>query len=185
LTISLTEGFCAGPGRYVLATLMIDLFFTGRRVTFETSLTPEEVSHRLQQEITAPARPFFDRRIQQFQGTFDAGRFHMMRIVKGRNSFNPVITGQLSRIAGGTRIEAQLQVHPLVMGMLAIFTVIASRIASVAVPEFLAMPAAGLAAGFGTLLLLVLLFAAIANLEAGKTLTMLAAVVGTQPVQRR
>ncbi|HEX4914103.1 MAG TPA: hypothetical protein VFV51_09110 [Vicinamibacterales bacterium] len=164
---------------------MIDLFFTGRRVTFESSLTPEEVTHRLQQEITAPARPFLDRRTQHFQGTFDAGRFQMMRIIKGRNSFNPVITGHLSRVAGGTRIEAQLQVHPLVLGMLAIFTVIASRIASIAVPEFLTMPAAGLAAGLTTLLLLVLLFAAIANLEAGKTLKTLAAVIGTQPVQRR
>jgi hypothetical protein len=164
---------------------MIDLFFTGRRVRFETSLTPEEVTRRLQQEITAPASPIFDRRTQHFQGTFDGGRFQMMRIVKGRNSFNPVIRGQLSSVAGGTRIDAQLQLHPLVMGILAIFTVIASRIASIAAPEFLAMPAAGMAAGLGALLLLVLLFAAIANLEAGKTLRILSAVIGTHPLQGR
>lgn len=172
-------------GRYVLETLMIDLLFTGRSVTFETSLTPEQVTHRLQQDITAPARPFFDRRTQRFQGTFEGERFQMMRIVKGRNSFNPVIRGQLSRVAGGTRIEAQLQLHPLVMGILAIFTVIASRIASIAVPEFLAMPAAGIAAGLGALLLLVLLFAAIANVEAGKSLKTLSAVIGTHPLPRR
>ena len=164
---------------------MIDLLFTGRSVTFETSLTPEEVTNRLQQEITAPARPFVDRRTQRFQGTFDSGRFQMMRIVKGRNSFNPVVRGQLAGVAGGTRIEAQLQLHPLVMGILAIFTVIASRIASVAVPEFLGMPSAGIASGVGALLLLVLLFAAMANLEAGKTLKMLSAVIGTHPLQRR
>jgi hypothetical protein len=164
---------------------MIDLFFTGRRVTFETPLAPEEITHRLQQDITAPARPLFDRRTQRFQGTFDGARFQMMRIVKGRNSFNPLIRGQLSRVAGGTRIEAQLQLHPLVMGILAIFTVIASRLASIAAPEFLAMPAAGIAGGFGVLLLLVLLFAALANLEAGKTLKTLSAVIGTPPLQRR
>lgn len=164
---------------------MIDLFFPGRSVRFETSLTPEEVTHRLQQEITAPARPFFDRRTQHFQGTFADGRFHMLRIVKGRNSFNPVITGQLSPMAGGTRIEAQLQLHPVVIGFLAIFTVIASRIASVAAPELLATPSAGIAGGLGALLLLVLLFAGIANLEAGKTLKVLSAVIGTRPVQRR
>jgi hypothetical protein len=185
LPISLTEGFFAVVGRYVVETLMIDLFFTGRSVTFETTLTPEEVTHRLQQEITAPARPFFDRRTQHFQGTFEDGRFQMMRIIKGRNSFNPVITGQLARVAGGTRIEAQLQLHPLVMGILAIFTVIASRIASFAASEFLAMPAAEIAGGLAALLLLVLLFAALANLEAGKTLKTLSAVIGTHPSQRR
>lgn len=166
-------------------THMFDLFFTGRSVTFETSLTPEEVTRCLQQEITAPARPFVDRRTQHFQGTFDGGRFQMMRIVKGRNSFNPVIKGQLSRVAGGTRIVAQLQLHPLVIGILAIFSVIASRIASIAAQDFLAMPAAGIAVGMGALLLLVLLFAAIANLEAGKTLETLSAVIGTHPLQRR
>ena len=164
---------------------MIDLFFPGRSVIFETSLTPEEVTHRLQEEITAPARPFFDRRTQHFQGTFADGRFHMLRIVKGRNSFNPVITGQLSPMAGGTRIEAQLQLHPVVIGFLAIFTVIASRIASIAVPELLAAPAVGIASGVGALLLLVLLFAALANLEAGKSLKVLSAVIGTHPLQRR
>ena len=164
---------------------MIDLFFTGRRVTFETSLTPEEVTHCLRQQITAPARPLIDRRTQHFQGTFDGGRFQMMRIVRGRNSFNPVVTGQLSPVAGGTRIEARLRMHPLVIGILAIFAVVASRVASIAAQEFLAMPAAGIAAGMGTLLLLVLLFGAIANLEAGKTLQKLSAVVGTHPLQRR
>ena len=164
---------------------MMDLFFPGRSVTFETSLTAEEVTHRLQQDITEPARPFFDRRTQRFQGTFAEGRFLMMRIVKGRNSFNPVIRGHLSSVAGGTRIDAQLQLHPLVIGFLAIFTVVASRLASIAAPELLAMPAAGLVGGVGALLLLVLLFAAIANFEAGKTLKILSAVIGTHPLQRR
>ncbi len=185
LPIPLTEAFCAVLGRYLSDTFMIDLFFPGRSVTFDTSLTPEEVTHRLQQDITPPARPFLDRRTEHFQGTFASGRFQMMRIVKGRNSFNPVIRGQLSQAAGGTRIEAQLQLHPLVIAFLAIFTMIASRLASIAAPEFLAMPAAGLAGGLGTLTLLVLLFAALANLEAGKSLRVLSAVIGTPPVQRR
>lgn len=75
--------------------LMLDLFFPGRSVAFESSLAPEEMAHRLQQEITAPASPFFDRRTQLFRGNFADGRFQMMRIVKGRNSFNPVIRGQV------------------------------------------------------------------------------------------
>ena len=164
---------------------MLDLLFPGRSVAFESSLAPEEVTRRLQQEIAAPASPLFDRRTQLFQGSFADGRFHMMRIVKGRNSFNPSIRGQVSRAGGGTRIEAQLQLHPLVIGFLAIFTVIASRLASIAAPEVLAMPGAGVAGGLGALLLLVLLFAAIANVEAGKTLKLLSDVIGAPPTQRR
>lgn len=70
---------------------MLDLFFPGRNVAFESALALEEVTHRLEQEITAPASPLFDRRPQLFQGSFVEGRFQMMRMVKGRNSFNPVI----------------------------------------------------------------------------------------------
>ena len=163
---------------------MLDLFFPGRSVAFESSLALKEVTHRLQQEITAPTSPVFDRRTQLFEGSLADGRFQMIRIVKGRNSFNPVIRGQVSRAGGGTRVEAQLQLHPLVLGFLAIFTVIASRIASIAAPELLAMPGAGVAGGLGALLLLVTLFAAIANVEASRTLKLLSRVLGAQPTKR-
>jgi hypothetical protein len=163
---------------------MLDLLFAGRRVAFESSLPLEEVTHRLQQEIAAPAWSIFDRPTQLFQGSFADGRFQMMRIVKGRNSFNPVIKGQVSRAAAGTRVDAQLQLHPLVLVLLAFFILVASRIASIAAPEFLAIQGAGVAAGLGALLLLVVLVAAIANVEARKTLKLLSGVIGTQPVTR-
>lgn len=163
---------------------MFDLLFPGRTVAFESSLAVEEVTRRLEQEITAPAWALIDRPTQLFQGSFADGRFQMMRTVKGRNSFNPVIRGQLARAAGGTRVEAQLQLHPLVLGFLAIFTVIASRIASIAATEFLTMPGAEVAGGLGALVLLVMLFAALANLEAGKTLKLLSGVLGAQPTKR-
>ena len=163
---------------------MLDLFFPGRSVAFESSLALEEVTHRLQPEITSPASPFFDRRTQLFQGTFADGRFHMMRIVKGRNSFNPVIRGQVSRVAGGTRVEAHLQLHPLVLAFLAIFTVIASRIASIAAPELLTMPGAGVAGGLGALAVTRHAVCGNRELEASKTLKLLSGVIGTQPATR-
>ncbi len=159
---------------------MLDLFFPGRSVALDTSLTFDEVTRRLQQQIAAPASPLFDRRSQLFQGSFTDGRFQMMRIVKGRNSFNPVIRGQVSRVPSGARVDAQLHLHPLVLGILAIFALIASRIAAIAAPEFLAIPAAGVVGGVGVLLLLIILFAAIANVEARKTLKLLSGVIGVQ-----
>ena len=184
VSISLIEGVQAVFVRFESVTPMLDLLFPGRSVAFDSSLALEVVTERLQQEITKPARPFFDRRTQLFQGDFTDGRFKMMRIVKGRNSFNPVIRGQLSRTATGTRVDAQLQLHPLVLGILAIFTLIASRIASIAAPEVLTIPAAGLVGGFGVLVLLIMLFATIANFEARKTLTLLSGVVGAQATRR-
>ena len=163
---------------------MLDLFFPGRSVAFDSSLALEELTERLHHEIAVPASSLFDRRTQLFQGSFADGRFKMMRIVKGRNSFNPVIRGQVSRAAGGARVDAQLQLHPLVLGFLAIFTLIASRIASIAAPELLPIPASGLVGGVGVFLLLVLLFATIANFEARKTLTLLSGVVGAQATKR-
>ena len=164
---------------------MLDLFFPGRSVALDSSLALEVVTERLQQEISKPARPLVDRRTQLFQGDFADGRFKIMRIVKGRNSFNPVIRGQVSRAATGTRVDAQLQVHPLVLGLLAIFAVVASRIASIAAPEFLAIPAAGVVGGVGVLVLLILLCAAIANFEARKALKLLSGVVGAPETKPR
>lgn len=164
---------------------MLDLLFPGRRVAFESALSLEEVTRRLQEEIAAPARPFFDRRTQTFQGRFADGRFWMMRIVKGRNSFNLLIKGEVSRAAGGTRVAARLQLHPLVLALLAVFALIASRIASIAAPEFFPIPGAGVAGGVAAVLLIVALCAAVSNFEARKTLRLLSNVVGAPPTQRR
>jgi hypothetical protein len=163
---------------------MLDLFLPGRSVAFDSSLAFEEVTHRLQHEIAAPAWSPFRSRTQLFVGDFADGRFRMMRTVSGRNSFNPVVTGQLSRAAIGTRVDARLQLHPLVLGMLAIFTLVASRIASLAAPEVIEIPFAALVGGVGVLLLLVLLFAAIANLEARKTVRALSRVFDAKPAKR-
>jgi hypothetical protein len=164
---------------------MLDLLFPGRSVTLESALSLEDVTQRLQQEIAAPARPFFDRRTQTFQGRFADGRFWMMRIVNGRNSFNPVIKGKVSRTTRGTRVDARLQLHPLVLALLAVFTLIASRIASIAAPEVFPIPGAGVAGGVTAVLLIVALCAAVSNFEARKTLQLLSNVVGAPTTQRR
>jgi hypothetical protein len=164
---------------------MLDLLFPGRRLAFDSALSLEEVTRRLQQEIAAPALPIFDRRTQTFQGRFADGRFWMKRIVKGRNSFNPLIEGELSRVAGGTRVEARLQLHPLVLALLAIFTLVASQIAAIAAPEFLPVPGAGLAGGVAATLLIVGLCLAMSNVEARKTLKLLSGIFGAPPTQPR
>jgi hypothetical protein len=164
---------------------MLDLFFPGRRVAFESALSLEEVTRRLQMEIAEPALPIFDRRTQTFQGQFADGRFWMKRIVKGRNSFNLMITGEVSRATGGTRVDARLQLQPLVLALLAVFALIASQIAAIAAPEFLPVPGAGLAGGVAAVLLIVVLCAAASNFEARRTLQLLSGIFGAPPMRRR
>ena len=161
---------------------MLDLFLPGRRLAFESSLGLEEITRRLQHEITAPARPSVDRRPHLFQGAFGDGQFRIMRSVRGRNSFNPVVTGQLSSGGTGTRIDVQLQLHPLVLILLAIFALIAGTIASIAASEMLVVTGSGLTARVLVMLLLTLLSAAIANMEAKKTINLLSRVFDVEPI---
>jgi hypothetical protein len=86
----------------------------------ESALSLEEATTRLERELVPPAvkaewrRPMeyraFEKRPQSFIGTFAHGRFHMVRLVRGRGSNRPWIDGQLSRTVNGCRVDVRLKV---------------------------------------------------------------------------
>ena len=117
---------------------MLDLIFRGRSLVFETALGADEVTRRLAREVTPPKWQHQETRTQLFEGTFADGRFHMVRLVRGRNSFRPVIEGRLSPTPRGTRIDVQLRLHPLVLGLSAILFGIGGLVAVIAAAESLA-----------------------------------------------
>jgi hypothetical protein len=135
-----------------------------------------------------PAWPIFDRRAQNFEGSFAAGRFRMRRIIKDRRSVNLVITGHVSRAARGTRVDVHLRLRPAVVVLLVIFSVIASGIAGIVARESIAVPGAGaavaVAGAAATAVAVSVLCLAVSNVEASRTLTYLAGVVGAPPMQR-
>ena len=88
---------------------MFDLLFGGRHVTFESPLRMEEATLRLQRDIANPEWRPFENRPQSFFGTFADGRFHMQRLIRGRNAFRPVIDGRLSPAVNGCRVDARLK----------------------------------------------------------------------------
>ena len=121
---------------------MLDLVFGGRSLVFASPLSLEEVTTRLQREIVPPTiraewrRPMewrmFDKRPQSFIGTFADGRFHMVRLERGRGSVRPWIDGRLSRTVNGCLAEVRLKMPALaigaylpfmVLGVLALFTI--------------------------------------------------------------
>jgi hypothetical protein len=160
---------------------MIDLVF-GRRLLFHSLLSTEDLTRRLQREVAPPRLFSRARGTQLFEGTVADGRFRMMRSVRGRNSFRPVISGTLSSGEPGTRVDVRLQLHPVVMVFCGAVLLVGAMIGSIAIPEYLATGSSpalifllGLAAVFTA-------FAIAAALEARKATRMLAALFGVKPV---
>ena len=92
----------------------------GRSFVFDSPLGVEEVTRRLG---------------LAFDGTFADGRFRMMRRVRGRNSFRPVVDGQIVPGSSGSRLNVRLRLHPLILVIGAAFALIAGAVAAVASPE--------------------------------------------------
>ena len=121
---------------------MLDLVFGGRDLVFASPLSLEEATRRLHREI-APSgvraawrRPMewrmFEKRPQSFIGTFADGRFHMVRLIRGRGSIRPWIDGQLTRAVNGCLVHVRLKMPALaivaylpfmLLGVFALFSV--------------------------------------------------------------
>lgn len=98
---------------------MFELFDPGRSMVLDSPLGVEEVTRRLE---------------LAFDGTFADGRFCLMRRVRGRNSFRPVVDGQILPESGGSRLNVCLRLHPLILAIGAVFALIAGTVAAVASP---------------------------------------------------
>jgi len=153
---------------------MFDVLYPGRMVVLDTGLNLAEVTSRLAREVTPPATPWFrDTRTQLFEGTFANGRFQMIRLVKGRNSFNPMLKGELSQTATGTRIHIQMQLHLLALAVGFVISNLAGMFASFAayrVPVIARVPFVVQLLVIG---LFALVFAALGTMEARKATSML------------
>jgi hypothetical protein len=101
---------------------MLDLLFGGRHLVFESPLTLEETSARLERDLTTPAANKWwralgsrgsEQRPSSFRGTFGDGRFQMSPLINGRRSIRPWIVGTLSRAATGCRVDVWLKMPTL------------------------------------------------------------------------
>jgi len=112
---------------------MIDLLFRGRKLVFQSRLSLDEVTERLQREVAPPKWQLIETRPRQFVGTFSNGRFSMARMVGGRNSFRSMIEGHLSPGSKGTPIDVQLRLHPFIVifcaGMFGVGAMVAAGVA--------------------------------------------------------
>lgn len=118
---------------------MIDLLFRGRRLVFESPLSPEEATERLRRSVAARSWTigWTDGPAHRFEGTFADGRFHMVRAVRGRNSFRPVLDGTLSPRPGGVHVDVRLRLHPATLIFCLLLLAIVAPLVALAAAEFL------------------------------------------------
>jgi hypothetical protein len=159
---------------------MIDLVF-GRRLVFQSPLATADLIARLQREVAPPRLFSTNKGSHLFEGTVADGRFQMMRSVRGRNSFRPVISGAVSPAANGARVDVRLRLHPVVTGLCAVFLLVGGTVASIAIPEYVET---GSSPGMVFMLALAAvftLFAISAGVEARKARGMLVALFEAEP----
>ena len=111
-----------------------------------------------------------------------SGRFRMMRLVKGRNSFRPVIDGVVCQGAHGARIDSRLRMHPLVLVFCLALTLIGGTIAALAAPELPIVTDSPLAARLIAMALMILLFGVAVSFEARKAIRLLSEVFAAPPL---
>ena len=148
---------------------MLELLYPGRTVVLESPLSVEDVTRRLQRDDSP------------FEGTFSNGRFQMMRRVRGRNSFRPMMEGQVSRGSAGTRLEVRMRLHPLILGVGAVFALLAGTIAAVAAPEIPVLRASPVTVRLLAMAAVAFIFAALGSVEARTATRLLANLTEAQP----
>jgi hypothetical protein len=162
---------------------MMDLFFGGRRLVFESPLTLEDATKRLQNEIAAPKWRVYENRRQSFIGTFADGRFQAIRLVGGKNSFRPMIDGRLSASANGCRVDVRLKMPAVAVVACVLFVTVGVTIMSVALSRAAATgnPLARYFALLGSLMFGMPLV--LPTVEARKAARILATIFQSEPVR--
>jgi hypothetical protein len=71
-------------------------------------------------QVTAPRRPWFNSLHGKFEfvGTVSANDFRLTPVIKGRNSYLPVLHGRIDVSNAGTEIQIVESLHPIVIFIL-------------------------------------------------------------------
>ena len=89
------------------------------RLTIPTTLNFSEVLETLDEVVEPPKRfrmnLLFRRPHKPYEGTISGNNFKINRIIRGRNSFLPVIEGEISPESFGCSIEIKMNLHKFVL----------------------------------------------------------------------
>ena len=79
----------------------------------------DQVMARLSPQVAARSWLRWRRPDAEFEGVVSAKGFSLVKVVRGRDSFNPLIFGKVVALPSRTRITVQMWLHPLVVAFLA------------------------------------------------------------------
>lgn len=99
------------------------LFIPFESLTITTSLSFSEVVSRLDEVIAPPklfriTLPFGSPPSKPYEGTISGNRFKINRIIIGRNSFIPIIEGDIHTQKFGCYIKIRMSLHNIVLGFM-------------------------------------------------------------------
>jgi hypothetical protein len=149
---------------------MLELIHPGRPVLLDSPLGVEELTRRLS---------------VAFDGTVADGRVRIMRRVRGRNSFRPVVDGRILPAPGGSRIDVRLRLHPLVLAFGGVFALVAGTIAALAAPEIPVVGASPLLVRVLAMAAVGFVFALLGSIEARTSTRLLADAAAAKPSHAR
>ena len=88
-----------------------------RKTVIVSSLTETEIIGRLSEIIDSEKRSFFSNpdRAKKYTGKIENRAFKIHKIVKGRNSFIPIIKGEIIDISSTRKIELTMRLHFIVI----------------------------------------------------------------------
>lgn len=144
----------------------LELLYPGRPLVLDSPLSAEELTRRL---------------AAAFEGTCVDGRLRVMRRVRGRNSFRPVVEGHIRRAPPGSRLDVRLQLHPLVLAFGAVFALVAGTIAALAAPDIPVVGGSPLLVRLLAMAAVAFVWALLASIEARSSTRLLARLAETQP----
>ena len=90
----------------------------------KTKLTPHQVALLLQKNIIARSRDIFrsnTNTTRPYEGYIDRNIFEVSRIINYRNSFLPIIKGQVYSENGGSSIHVKMKLHTVVAGFMLVW----------------------------------------------------------------
>jgi hypothetical protein len=89
-----------------------------------TKLTQHQVVLLLQSNITPRSRDIFrsnTNTTRPYEGYIDSNTFEVSRIIQYRNSFLPIIKGQVNSEKQGSRIHVKMKMHTVVAGFMLVW----------------------------------------------------------------
>ena len=117
-------------------------------LTITTSLTFSEVLRRLDEVVTTPkpfriTLPFGPPPVKPYEGIISCNTFKISRIITGRNSFIPIIKGNIHSQPFGCSIKITMNLHKIVMAFMILWLWTTGSIGMFALFAWLVEPSVG------------------------------------------